>query len=109
MPASLIAACNRFIMVENISGKKAAPDADKLRKFESLVVAALDKSDENSEWCSMSWLGKQLRLDNPDFDQRSYGEVKLSDLIAKLDKVETRLNESNHFILRLKPKRRRRA
>jgi len=64
-----------------------------------LILRAMDKVNSDDDWCPMGPIGQYIMADNPDFDTRTYGEVKLSDLIKKLKRFETR-KEGNQLMLR---------
>ena len=97
-PAALKNVCNRFITIENIidepsaakgttskpSGK--APPTDAI----PLILKAMDKIDQDDEWYPLGPLGQYIVADNPDFDTRTYGKRKLSDLIKDLKRFETK-------------------
>lgn len=107
-PESLRNVCNRFILIDNIvetpgdtrstSGAKAklsAADAEKL------VLTALDKSDLPDGWIPLGQLGQIIQAEHRDFDVRTYGERKLSDLVYKLKKVETRKEDNQVYARRI--------
>ena len=45
-------------------------------------------------------LGQQIQADKPDFDTRSYGKRKLSDLVAELKVFETKPGPGNQILVR---------
>lgn len=112
-PAAFVKACKRFIYVENLlpepaKGKtKAAPAKqveaeappqpleDPLR----LVIRAMDAIDQEGEWFSLGQIGQFITAANPEFDTRSYGKAKLSDLVRELKRLETK-REGNQFLVR---------
>ena len=56
-----------------------------------LLVAAMRAIDPEGEWYSLGQIGQYITQGNPDFDTRTYGSAKLSDLIKKLSsRFETR-------------------
>jgi len=98
-PESLRNVCNRFIFLENIiedvdvptKGRtgpgpaKAAP-ADAAR----LIRDAMDKVDPEGEWFPLGLIGQTITAAHPDFDTRTYGFRKLSDLVGQLRQFEMR-------------------
>ena len=104
-PESFRQACTRFIYTENLSspvveeaaapaggGRAAvaavsasAPAASGKRKpveAARLIATVIADMDEDGDgWVTVSGLGDRLRNAYPDFDQRTYGHAKLSDLI----------------------------
>ncbi|EAQ03727.1 hypothetical protein OB2597_10806 [Pseudooceanicola batsensis HTCC2597] len=106
-PESLRNVCNRFILIENIveepAGQKdKAKPADKMKPVEAqpLILRAMDKIDTDDEWVTMGQLGQYLTAESPDFDTRSYGKRKLSDLVADLKVLETRRGPGNQLMVR---------
>ena len=94
-PAAFRQACKRFIYLENLQGS-GAPDTPaktsgkNLNEARDMLFKAMDSIDQDSEWYALGRLGQQVTAANPDFDTRSYGHKKLSDLIAAIKVLETR-------------------
>lgn len=101
-PESFRQACTRFIYTENLSAPAAeeappaaggrtavaaasAPAASGKRKpaeAARLIATVISELDEDGDgWVTVSGLGDRLRNAYPDFDQRTYGHAKLSDLL----------------------------
>ena len=105
-PVALRNVCNRFVLIENLI-EDATPDAsvETTTKKENptqaipLIRRAIDKVGSDDEWCSLGAVGKYIMSDNPDFDTRTYGEKKLSDLVRKLKAFQTR-KEGNQLMVR---------
>jgi hypothetical protein len=108
-PESFRQACTRFIYTENLTangGDDAAPDkaggraapaapapaaSGKRKPAEAarLIATAIAELDEDNDgWITVSGLGDRLRNAYPDFDQRTYGHAKLSDLIRATGRFE---------------------
>lgn len=107
-PESLRNVCNRFILIENIVDD-AAPDTDvtakpaaKMKPIEAqpLILRAMEKIDTDDDWVTMGQLGQYLTAENPDFDTRSYGKHKLSELIGDLKILETKRGPGNQLMVR---------
>lgn len=105
-PPSLRQVCNRFVLIENLLEDESAPDTNTKRASGKrpedaiqLITRAMDKIDPDGEWYALGQLGQYLTRDNPDFDARSYGEKKLSDLVSKLKRLETR-KDGTHLQVR---------
>ncbi|HBZ42587.1 MAG TPA: Maebl [Maritimibacter sp.] len=102
-PESLRNVCSRFVMIENIveepekaekkSGKRDVKDAL------PLIFGAMDKIDQDGEWYQLGLVGQTIQADNRDFDTRTFGRAKLSDLIRDTKRFETK-RESNHVYIR---------
>jgi uncharacterized LabA/DUF88 family protein len=94
-PESFRQACHRFIYTENLMLSDASTfesAADKALKPPSAAVPLLKKAlsqIENEEgWVRLSMLGKQVLSIATDFDTRTYGYGKLSDLVRKTGAFE---------------------
>jgi hypothetical protein len=99
-PASLKNVCNRFVTLENIL-EAGEPDKDDSASEPSkkeplstavpLILRAMDKMNQDDEWFALGPIGQYVVADNPDFDTRSYGKRKLSDLVRDIKRFETKL------------------
>ena len=94
-PDSLKKVCNRFVAIENIveePAPKAAGQGKSARRDPKeaipLIRRAMDKIDQEAEWFSLGPLGQFIQADNSDFDARTYGKAKLSDLLEVLEVFE---------------------
>ncbi|EDZ45572.1 protein containing DUF88 [Rhodobacterales bacterium Y4I] len=112
-PAAFVKACKRFIYVENLleDPGKSKPKAKKAEETKDdapaelvdptkLVVRAMDAIDQDDEWFTLGQIGQYITAASPDFDTRSYGKRKLSDLIASLKLFETKRGEGNQILVR---------
>lgn len=120
-PESLRKVCNRFIFIENITAAEA-PATPPLTKAAAatlapepqgqgrakrpaaeaipLVIEAMKKIDADQDWYSLGQLGQFLTQLFPDFDSRSYGKPKLSDLLRTIPRFEVKQGTSNHLMVR---------
>lgn len=105
-PEAFRMACKRFIYVENLGGaEEAKPVAEVAAggaptpeprsggkeppaKAIPLIAAAMRAIDPEGEWYSLGQIGQFITQANPDFDTRTYGAAKLSDLIRRLPRFE---------------------
>ncbi len=110
-PESFRQACRRFIYTENllpsvVKDEQSAASAGKSLQPVSAAVPLIKKvlSQEETEdgWVNLGTVGKQLLNLAPDFDPRTFGFRKLSDLIRKTDKFELQQTESGPISIRLK-------
>ena len=100
-PEAFRMACKRFIYVENLGVvEELAPKAVKADTPEEplakpggkeppakaipLIIAAMRAIDPEGEWYSLGQVGQSITQANPDFDTRTYGAAKLSDLVRKI-------------------------
>lgn len=96
-PESLRNVCNRFVLIENIIDDTSTPDKDAAAPKKQnptaaipLITKAMDKIPSDDDWYALGQLGQYITRDNPDFDARTYGKKKLSDLVEGLKRFETR-------------------
>jgi uncharacterized LabA/DUF88 family protein len=104
-PEAFRKACKRFIFIENLEGGSDAPQegrkpAARLTELRDLIYRAMDSLDQESDWFSLGALGQQIQAANPDFDTRSYGKRKLSDLVSDVKTLETRRGDNNQLLVR---------
>lgn len=113
-PESFRKACKRFIFLENIGGQnepepgattktattEAKPKAASLHEARDLITRAMEAIETEDEWYPLGMLGQFMVASNPDFDTRTYGHKKLSDLVAALKVFETRRSEGNQLMVR---------
>ena len=50
----------------------------------------MDKIPQDDEWYALGQIGQFIVADTPDFDTRTYGKRKLSDLVQELKRFETK-------------------
>jgi hypothetical protein len=109
-PESLRNVCTRFVMIENIveeppeapaKGQPAREATAKRPPIEAqpLILRAMEKIDQDGEWYQLGLLGQTIQADVRDFDTRTYGKAKLSDLVRDLKLFETK-REGNHIYVR---------
>ncbi len=100
-PESFRQACTRFIYTENLSApasegaaapadEKAPPTAKRKPSEAARLIAAViaDMDEDGDGWVTVGGIGNRLRNAYPDFDQRTYGHAKLSDLIRATGRFE---------------------
>ncbi len=97
-PESLRNVCNRFVLIENLieepyptkDSKHTESTKIPAKNAAPLIVAAMEKIEQDDDWYSLSALGKQIMAANSDFDTRTYGYKKLSELVGNLGQFEIR-------------------
>ncbi len=90
-PQSFRQACRRFIYTENLlpdsfTGVAVLPAATPLQppsKAVPLLRKAIVQAECDDGWANLGEVGSRLANLSPDFDPRSYGFSKLSDLVRK--------------------------
>ncbi len=109
-PEALRNVCNRFLFIENLvedaepaKGGEAQKAASKLPPKEAtdLILRAMDKIEQEDDWYLLGAIGQKIVADNPDFDTRTYGKRKLSDLVAELKRFEMKRDGNQPYIRRL--------
>lgn len=122
-PEAFRMACKRFIYVENLgisddlreaprpsapgTAPEAAPEAvsrpgtkDAPAKAIPLIIAAMRAIDPEGEWYSLGQVGQYITQANPDFDTRTYGSSKLSDLVRKISRFEVKSGPGGQLLAR---------
>ncbi|WP_041669903.1 NYN domain-containing protein [Cereibacter sphaeroides] len=117
-PEAFRMACKRFIYVENLGSDEAPareprpadepqqPPAQRSRDKEEpmkaipLIAAAMRAIDPEGEWYSLGQIGQFITQANPDFDTRTYGSAKLSDLIKKISRFEVKPGPGGQLLAR---------
>ncbi|MFM2391308.1 MAG: hypothetical protein RLZZ437_2863 [Pseudomonadota bacterium] len=126
-PESLRKVCNRFILIENIMSEAeadlrstpppvpapapvtvakadqpatAAPVKKPMGDAIPLIFKAMKNIDPDAEWYHLGQLGQYMVRADPDFDSRTYGAPKLSDLLKGLPKRFEIKQENNVLMVR---------
>lgn len=120
-PTSFRQACRRFVYTENLlpdaagTGQAEEPPAKPAKGLEPpsaaspLLRKVLAQSDDEGGWTSLSAVGQRLIDMAPDFDPRTFGHVKLSDLVEKCGGFELRREEGGGVFIRRKPTKRKKV
>lgn len=113
-PEAFRQACTRFIFTENFvretEGGAPAPARTALLPLTDaveLIRKALEQMEEDAEgWFQLGAVGQRMQNLSPEFDTRTFGHGKLSELVEATDRFE--INRAGaHVRLRPKPGRRR--
>jgi hypothetical protein len=119
-PDAFRRACKRFIFVENLGSDaveaSALSDAsapaprssgdggnakEQPSKVVPLVIQAMNSIDPDGDWYSLGQLGQYMVSAHPEFDPRTYGSAKLSDLLRKSGRFEVAQRQGgNHLDVR---------
>jgi uncharacterized LabA/DUF88 family protein len=97
-PKPFVAACDKFIYIENLTyAESAAALADAVPRPAARTSAATLKADttlvnqlrnaveaasDDDGWAALASVGHIITKQHPEFDSRTYGYAKLSDLMA---------------------------
>ena len=125
-PKPFVAACDKFVYVENLShpedytaaadtkpaAKKAVPAAQLKRDsgLVNLLRNAVEATSDDDGWASLASVGHIITNQQPDFDSRTYGYAKLSDLVSattlfELDRLGTADGKAGVLVIRDKRRR----
>jgi len=122
-PEAFRKACKRFIYIENIlatdsaaaaaapapvaapapaaePGTAAGGGKQPPKNAIPLVVAAMRAIGGDEDWYTLGQLGQYITQANPDFDTRTYGSAKLSDLLKKTGRFEVKHGSGNNLVVR---------
>jgi uncharacterized LabA/DUF88 family protein len=94
-PKPFVAACDKFIYIENLTSPASPADAAPASKpstpatqlkrdaaLASLLRNAVEAASDDDGWAPLASVGSIVTKQRPDFDSRTYGYAKLSDLIT---------------------------
>uniref|UniRef100_UPI0035669AA5 OST-HTH/LOTUS domain-containing protein n=1 Tax=Shimia sp. TaxID=1954381 RepID=UPI0035669AA5 len=65
-----------------------------------LILSAMEKIEQEDDWYALGPLGQYITAEHSDFDTRTYGHKKLSDLVKSLNEFETRKSGAQLHIRR---------
>ena len=105
-PDAFRKACKRFIFLENLDSAPDRQDSQSgavtrdLKEARDLIFRAMDAIEQDDDWYTLGAIGQFLTAADPDFDTRTYGKRKLSDLVADLKVFETRRAAGNQLMVR---------
>jgi hypothetical protein len=109
-PEAFRQACTRFIFTENFVPESPAAAKAALRPISEavdLIAKALEQMEEDAEgWYQLGAVGQRMQNLSPEFDTRTFGQSKLSDLVEATGRFDLN-REGPHVRLRPKPARRR--
>jgi len=95
-PKAFMGACDKFIYTENLRGevdekeskKTRYKDIKKDKKILALMKAVVEDLADESGWSYLATIGNVLVKRSPEFDPRSYGFYKLSELMKSSNEFE---------------------
>jgi len=116
-PASLVAACDKFIFLEVLGEEDSAdgePDeaegddgdtAARLPDLRRLLTTAINRTSHEDGWSQLGSVGSYLSTSNASFDPRNYGFAKLVNLARAQDYLDVDHDTGNAPRVRLKDTR----
>jgi uncharacterized LabA/DUF88 family protein len=111
-PESFRQACRRFIYTENLLPGASANEDEQQPETMSLqppgaatlvIKKAIDQIETEDGWVLLGEVGKQLPNLSSDFDPRTFGSRKLSDLIRKTNAFEIDFPKGGAMRIRIRP------
>lgn len=98
-PEAFVSACDRFIYLDNISGKEQDDQAKKhvrsIKAIEHAIVEILDENEDSGKpMTNIGEVGSRLLKKYPDFDVRNYGYTKFSTFCEGLKEVKIHRNNN---------------
>jgi hypothetical protein len=111
-PESFRQACRRFIYTENLLPQRVSQSRDSVEPVQAplrekadalpMLSRVIDQMESEDGWVNLGTFGKQLQNLYTDFDPRTYGERKLSDLVRRTHAFEINHPEGGSMLIRLK-------
>ena len=108
-PESFRQACRRFFYTENLlpeahaaDARAAAPPLQSLDHAAGILGKIIAEMETDDGWVTLGSVGNQLANFASDFDPRTYGYKKLSELVRQIEGFEIQ-SAGGHLRVRLKP------
>jgi hypothetical protein len=98
-PAPFVAACDRFIYLDLLSGQpqepaqpasQDEPPAPPLPNLRRMLSTAISSTSKDDGWSSLAEVGSYLIKSHAAFDPRDYGHTKLGELARNQPFVEVK-------------------
>ena len=114
-PKALIKACNQFIYVENLGEDDNAAANSQTQKnlpttqqvldggIKTLLFSAIKAKSDEMGWAYVSGISNYINGINPDFDPRSYGYAKISNMLKNLGNLQFKVDEQSRMFCRKIP------
>jgi uncharacterized LabA/DUF88 family protein len=110
-PESFRQACRKFVYTENLlngtaSNKGAVPTADPLQPVSAavpIINKVIAQMESEDGWVPLGEVGGRLSNLASDFDPRTFGFRKLSDLVRKTNSFEIERPKGGLMRIRIKP------
>jgi uncharacterized LabA/DUF88 family protein len=110
-PESFRQACRRFVYTENLLPGAAADGQESAQKTSlqppsaatPIIRKVIAQMESEDGWVALGTVGKQLANLASDFDPRTYGFRKLSDLVRKTNAFEIDHPAGGHLRIRERP------
>jgi OST-HTH/LOTUS domain len=88
-----VSACDRFIYTDVLRNDGGGNQpTNKVSNTDKELIAqlreAIDAASDDSGWAHLGGVGSNIQKRAPDFDPRTYGHKRLSDLVAAVELFE---------------------
>lgn len=110
-PKPFVETCDKFIYLELLQSDEGSASSVKPvteSKLFHYFKSAIDATSDDSGWAPLGGVGQHINNVAPDFDSRSWGHAKLSDLAKAIPKIETK-HTDNQFRIRIKSSKKKAA
>lgn len=104
-PEALRNVCNRFIFIENLNLNRDGDDSDEVTVLQerpskalNILKEAFERVQQEDEWVHLGRLGQAVISAHPDFDSRTYGKKKLSELVSEVAGFRTKRDGTNLLV-----------
>ena len=91
-PRPFVAACDRFVYTELLgpeaAAQRPATDLTADTRLVGPIRGAVEAASDDTGWASLGAVGRNIASQSPEFDARTYGYGKLSELVAALPLFE---------------------
>jgi len=96
-PRPFVSACDRFIFTELLGpealsreavGRKTAKQLVADTRLVNLIRGAVEAASDDTGWAHLGAVGSNIAKQSPEFDARTYGYGKLSQLVATMPLLE---------------------
>ena len=111
-PESFRQACRRFIYTENLLPDSATSSSEAATKAKSppsaaipILKTAISQLESEDGWAPLGGVGQQISKLFTDFDTRTYGFSKLSDLVRKTGAFDVEKADGGHLRIKSRPGR----
>ena len=107
--------CNQFIYVENLGEDDNAAANSQTQKnlpttqqvldggIKTLLFSAIKAKSDEMGWAYVSGISNYINGINPDFDPRSYGYAKISNMLKNLGNLQFKVDEQSRMFCRKIP------
>lgn len=103
-PKPFVSACDKFIYTENLRDtaeelpkQSVNYDVAHNKELINLLRNAVEDCIDETGWANLGSVGQRIANTNPDFDPRSYGYKKLSELLVAVERFEVKSKFTDEY------------